>query len=534
MKGRFYLDEGKVKSPPVPFTTYVKTNGKGKLWMNGLEKKLRDVMIDDAGIQGDIDKKSFSLTLEHQPDTLFKAQFKESYYEAGEPETRVYAKNIEGFWSSYRDTGENFGEIYIHKLYNLVRPNKLNLEMDLYYPKIPPVEGERRPLLLLFHSGSFYNGDKKETGFPQMGRYFAERGYVVASINHRLGFLPTLAQFERAGYRALQDAHAAVCYLIDKANEFSIDTTLIFAGGTSAGAITALNLAFMREENRPVATKENGIIEWYKSSPLSELVKNSKYKWLDISIRWYANLVSPNLGKINAVSGQNDRPFQIKAVINMWGAVHTLEMLKNSRQTSILSFHSDTDSIVPHGHGYPFKGVFDPYVDEIINKCPWGIKHFAGITRDLITEGNPLNELLSNPMDGSLQIHNKATSLGMRSELHLEKGGKHSLHLDRFDTLSDYFNDTILPATSRFLYEEIVGGKSIRFAQDEAWIEALNTDQTSEFYWLVEGGTILNRQKKDKIKVMLFEDAPRHAVIATGKYKNGVEFRELLSGADLY
>ena len=97
-----------------------------------------------------------------------------------------------------------------------------------------------------------------------------------------------------------------------------------------------------------------------------------------------------------------------------------------------------------------------------------------------------------------------------------------------------HFNDTILPATSRFLYEEIVGGKSIRFAQDEAWIEALNTDQTSEFYWLVEGGTILNRQKKDKIKVMLFEDAPRHAVIATGKYKNGVEFRELLSGADLY
>jgi acetyl esterase/lipase len=92
-----------------------------------------------------------------------------------------------------------------------------------------------------------------------MGHYFAERGYVVASINYRLGFFPLAPSVDRAGYRALQDAHAAVCYLIANADEFGIDTSNIFAAGTSAGAITALNLAFMEEKNRPESTKENGM-----------------------------------------------------------------------------------------------------------------------------------------------------------------------------------------------------------------------------------------------------------------------------------
>lgn len=525
VKGRLYFDEGSLLASPIPFTSDLKKNGKGKLWIQGNEMRLENVSASVEGIHGNLDKISFSMSSVHEPEVSFKAQYKEPYTDVTIEEGRVYARNVDGFWKSYPDTGEDFGKIYIKKMPLLIVTEKLDLDMDLYFPK-EPLENERRPLLLLFHSGAFYNGDKKDAGLPQMGNYFAERGFVVASINHRLGFKPIAADVDRAGYRALQDAYAAVCHLIDNADEYRIDKNNIFAAGTSAGAITALNLAFLREENRPEATIEEKfslistgvkIANLFQPNLESDLKNISKKLGLD-----------SDLGSIYKVRGSNDCQFQIKAVVNMWGAVHTLEMLKNSPQTAILSFHGDKDRIVPHEFGYPFKEVLEPYVDSIFNNLPKVMKPLAWIGRNFILRGKTFNEFVFNPIYGSKNIHDKAISLGMRSELHLVEGGRHSLHLNLPDytTLSDYFYDTILPVTTRFLCEEIVGGKTIQLVQNDSWIEALNLDSVEEIHWLIEGGTILNRQGNNKVKVLLFSDAPRQVVTAMGKYKNGVEFRE--------
>ena len=508
MKGRIYLDNGEAVADPIPFTSELKKSGKGKLWIQGQKKSIVGIAIEGDTLKGELDKEAFTLSLYQEPELPYRSQYVEPYYDVAVKQNVVYKKDVKGYWSSYPDTGDTFVNIYLGRAGELTSKDKLKLEMDIYSPKGKP-KGELCPLLILIHGGAFYNGDKQDLGFPEMGRHFAKRGYVVASINYRLGFMLMAADVDRAGYRALQDTHAAVCYLIGKAKDYNIDTNKIYAAGASAGAITALNLAFMRDEDRPKSTKAGGILGWLSSTLLKDLEIDS------------------DLGPINAVSSPHSHPFEVKAVINMWGAVNKIDMLRNSRRTAILSFHGDADRIVPIAYGYPFDKVLESYVDTLINGLPKLIRPVAEMGRDLYKKGKPFNEWAFNPVYGSSEIHNKAKSLGMRSELHTVEGGKHSLQKDEQKALSSYFNDTILPTATRFLCRETVGGKMVRLVQIGSWVNALDADNVAELRWQVKGGAVIGKDDK-KVKVLFFGDAPKHSVIAGGKYKNGIEFRETI------
>ncbi len=464
--------------------------------------------------------------------------YMEPLYDVAVEQGRVYAHDVKGHWSSYPDTGEDFGTIFINKVKDVAINHDLDLDMDIYYPKEPMMQS-RRPLLLLIHGGAFYNGDKQDAGYPEMGRHFAERGYVVASINYRLGFKPLAPDVDRAGYRAVQDAHAAVCYLIGNASEFGIDTSRIFVAGTSAGAITALNLAFMREENRPESTKKDGIRGWVSTTTQTivdwfgqgiHAIGNLFNRDWDIGGEGFAEKLGldSDLGPINAVSGTNDNIFKVEAVVNMWGAVHDLSMLKNSPETSILSFHGDADRIVPYGYGYPFDHVLEPNVDEVISNLPGSMMGVADWMRNWVTSGRPVNEWAFNPMYGSKAIHDKATAMGMRTELHTAEGGGHSLHVDPYQHgLSDYFDETILPAMTRFLCEEMVGGQVVQIVEEpDGWYQAIGTDNVAELHWTVEGGKVAKNDGKDRVKVKFDGKTATHSVTVCGRYLNGVEFRE--------
>ena len=529
VKGRIYFDEGNMIASPIHFTSDLKKSGKGHLLIQNQKKKIDKIIITGDSIEGELDKNAFSLSIFQTSDLPFKAQYMEPSYDVAERKGVTYAKNVKGYWSSYPDTGEKFTTIYAKKASDLVSRENLDLKLDVYFPKNASKK-ELHPLLLLLHGGAFYNGDKQDLGFKEMGQHFAKRGYVVTSINYRLGFAPLAADVDRAGYRALQDAHAAVCFMLDKAKDYNIDTTKIFAAGTSAGAIAALNLAFMHDENRPEATRKSGILSWFSSTLTTGLrAITTGFRNLNLGIdaeQASEDLgLNTDLGSIDAVSDSLSRPFHIKAVVNMWGAVHSLEMLKNSRQTDILSFHGDADRIVPYGYGYPFNNVLESYVDTLIVGLPKLIKPIAEMGRSLFNGNRPFNEWMFNPIYGSSQIHNKAKSLGMRSELYKVKNGKHSLHLTDKRVLSTYFNDTIMPIMTRFLCEEMVGGKSVRLVPDGSWVKALGTEKVDELHWQVEGGVMFNSQEGDKVKVLMFSDAPKRSIMAGGKYKNGIEFK---------
>ncbi|GEM_PF-3420216 len=106
--------------------------------------------------------------------------------------------------------------------------------------------GTSRPLVIFIHGGGFKGGDKVSNFGTLVCGGLAKRGYVVASINYRItSTIPDDQTHFEAMLRALQDAKAAVRFFRRYHTTYGIDTTQIFATGSSAGSITALHLAFL-------------------------------------------------------------------------------------------------------------------------------------------------------------------------------------------------------------------------------------------------------------------------------------------------
>lgn len=120
------------------------------------------------------------------------------------------------------------------------------LYLDLYLPKgdLSPVP---RPCIIWAHGGAFVVGTKDQIEITPFPTAFAKRGFVCASIQYRLGAsaFPDAATIFQMMIRAMQDGKAAVRFFRANANTYNIDTNHIFFGGSSAGGITALNIAYL-------------------------------------------------------------------------------------------------------------------------------------------------------------------------------------------------------------------------------------------------------------------------------------------------
>lgn len=202
----------------------------------------------------------------------------------------IYAK-ADGYWISAPVGVAGTVRKLIPKSF---RKRPLDLRMDIYIPA--GTTSGKRPLLMMFHGGSFYIGNKEEAGQAEWCRYFASLGYVAASVDYRLGFKPFKCSVRKAERRALEDADAALDYLLSR-EDLCIDSERVFAAGTSAGAMISLEMAF-----RPLA---------------------------------------PGRARICAVG-------------NFWGSVSDLKVLDYA-DTPILSFQSENDPIMPYSKGYPFQ-----------------------------------------------------------------------------------------------------------------------------------------------------------------------------------
>ena len=120
------------------------------------------------------------------------------------------------------------------------------LLLDVYQPA-GDTEASR-PAFVWIHGGGFTGGDKADALDATIATRFAKRGYVTASINYRLR---EGEYFEEGDPRlpgviadAQHDAQAAVRWLRANAATYRINASRIAVGGTSAGAITALQVAY--------------------------------------------------------------------------------------------------------------------------------------------------------------------------------------------------------------------------------------------------------------------------------------------------
>jgi poly(3-hydroxybutyrate) depolymerase len=200
--------------------------------------------------------------------------------------------------------------------------NLVSLTMDLFFPAGASSAGNY-PLVMMIHGGSYLNGDKSD--MTSYCNILADSGFVVASINYRLGWRAGNGQCTgdtisliQAGYRALQDANAAMRFLMINANSYGIDTSKVFAGGSSAGSSIALDLAYI-------------------SNNISMLFTPQEYSIL---------------GPINNADNNLTSSFKIKGICNMWGALPDSNLITASSATPTISFHGTDDNVIPYDIGY--------------------------------------------------------------------------------------------------------------------------------------------------------------------------------------
>jgi hypothetical protein len=202
------------------------------------------------------------------------------------------------------------------------------LLMDVYMPD-PEIDNiENRPLIVLMHGGAFMIGNKSQMSF--VAREYAKRGYVAVSVGYRLGWGCTATDFlsacvlcgglaydiRRATYSAVQDVRAALRFLVDNSETYGIDPEWLFAGGESAGSITALHTAF-----------------WEQAEA-------------DLFVPGFAD----DVGGLDDSGNELIAEFEIKAVINKCGAVNATSVLENN-SVPVISFHDDLDCVVPYNCG---------------------------------------------------------------------------------------------------------------------------------------------------------------------------------------
>jgi dienelactone hydrolase len=188
------------------------------------------------------------------------------------------------------------------------------LTLDVFQPDNDNLA--QRPLIIFVHGGTFITGTKDDGDVTELCKRFAKLGYVTASINYRLGMgIPSQATAAQALLRAVHDMKAAVRFFRKDAattNTYRINPDYIIGGGSSAGGLTAIHLAYLDQNNEvPSYVDTTGV---------------------------------------NGLEGNSGNPgynSNIRAVVNLCGALADSSWL-NTGDEPIVSVHGTQDGVVPY------------------------------------------------------------------------------------------------------------------------------------------------------------------------------------------
>jgi acetyl esterase/lipase len=131
-------------------------------------------------------------------------------------------------------------------------PASRTLFLDVYEPDTEEISW-KRPVMIAIHGGGFLFGDKGEMN--NLCRELAARGYICFSINYRL--VPddppgtSKDQYTRTVMAAVADADQAARWIEASSAKYYADTSRIFIGGSSAGAVTSMLLAYKPDLKAP-------------------------------------------------------------------------------------------------------------------------------------------------------------------------------------------------------------------------------------------------------------------------------------------
>lgn len=465
IEGRCYPVGQTAWTEAVPFCIY--RNGKHYLYRDReQEREIRfEVTIDSTTLNGEFRFKrslfpnAISLESYHAPEMhtypvsrLMKPQFEVS------KRTDVEYARARGYWSSYPIRDSRYMKMICETVTKKIVPKELPLTMDLYCPEHDTLK--KHPLIMFIHGGAFYFGDKGSEAMSGWCRHFASLGYVTVSLNYRMGFHLSGKSIRQCEYNAIQDAHAAFRFLTAHADEYGIDTSALFVAGTSAGAIMALNVAYLS-----AAT--------------------------EIPFVRQTNMTDRN-GKLDGSGNSLKNKFRIRGVANMWGAVFDTDVLEN-RNIPVISFHGTADDIVPYEEGFPMSNL----------------------------KLNP-GETLLEKMFGSASIHKKLDELRVYNEFYPINGGLHAPYQTRDGSLNQYYY-FIQDKMRCFFYRILDETAPIVRVKGEPGGYEVNDERVAIIDWEATGGFILN-QEGTRVEVVWRKDAPVHTLSAVGMLDSGIPF----------
>lgn len=271
-----------------------------------------------------------------------------------------------------------------------------SLKLDIYQPVGD--NAEARPLLIMAHGGSFTAGSKTDADMVAFGQRLSKMGYVVASIDYRLGMplfpLPDSVVVMKAVVRAVHDMRAAVRYFRKNAaedgNTYKIDPNQIYVGGSSAGAITALHTAYLDDLNE--------------------------------APQYLKDIMNQLGGGIEGNSGNPGYSSVPAGVLNGCGAIGELSWILQG-DLPIVSVHGTNDNVVPYG------------------------------TQMQYLPGTPVAVTV---VDGSGSIHPYVSNLGIANSLWTFQGAGHVPYMN-----GGPYMDTTINVYSTFLTDLICGTTGI-------------------------------------------------------------------------
>ena len=189
--------------------------------------------------------------------------------------------------------------------------NMEDLLFDIYLPRRAADDLSLRPAIVLIHGGGFKSGNKAV--LRTTCELFAKRGFVAITVGYRLGWdLSDPSDQQKAAYRANQDANAAMRFIVRNASQAGINTDQLFIGGSSAGAITALNVTYLDQA------------EWNAVVPGIET----------------------ELGGLFTSGNNLTNTYTIQGVFNNWGATYR-DAIQVDEMVPTISFHGALDNVVP-------------------------------------------------------------------------------------------------------------------------------------------------------------------------------------------
>ena len=277
-------------------------------------------------------------------------------------------------------------------------PMVIPMYADIYMPDTAVDTETSRPVVVIFHTGSFLPpglaspmGSRKDSAVVEIAKRFARRGFVAVSASYRLGWLANSTNLDlrrgtnlMAVYNALQDAK--VCVRAVRATKlvlgdpYRIDPNAISLMGAGSGGY--ITLAY--------ATIDN----------LAEIATPSKFQYTTSGTGMFGNAVVAGdpyidtavVGDWNGYGGKatisgthpvtglplvdqtqpgrnielyNGIPHNVNMVINLGGALGDSAWMAQG-DAPMVSFHSRYDFFAPYYRGMvnvPIAGTFFPVVE---------------------------------------------------------------------------------------------------------------------------------------------------------------------------